>query len=195
MALRAVHHSEMIGVSINAQLRQVDDLPALQDAWAEMEGRLPADEIELLDWALGLSREGLLAVLAVLVAVSVDLAHEDTSPADLRKQVIADRLAQNLDIDMRAFWTAGIDFWVRLPKATLLAAFVDAPGMSDRSERARGEALKAHAKLRKNDLAAKVCAVFDGAGYLPDILVTPVQAGVFEVTDEGAVAASAIAAE
>jgi hypothetical protein len=67
--------------------------------------------------------------------------------------------------------------------------------MSDRSERARGEALKAHAKLRKDDLAAKVCVVFDGAGYLPDILVTAVQAGVFEVTDEGASAIVAVAAE
>ena len=185
MALRAVHHSEMIGVSINAQPRQVDDLPALQDGWAEMEGRLPADEIELLDWALGLSRERLLAVLAVLVAVSVDLAHEDTSPADLRKQVIADRLAQHLDIDMRAFWTAGIDFWVRLPKSTLLASVSDAPGMAERSSRVREDALKAHAKLRKDELAAKVATLFAGSGHLPEILVTPVAAGSLALTEQG----------
>ena len=185
MALRAVHHSEVIGVSINAQFRQVDDLPALQDAWAEMEGRLPADEIELLDWALGLSRERLLAVLAVLVAVSVDLAHEDTSPADLRKQVIADRLAQHLDIDMRAFWTAGIDFWVRLPKSTLLGSMSDAPGMAERSSRAREDALKAHTKLRKDELAAKVATLFEGSGYLPEILVTPVAAGSLALTEQG----------
>src|SRR5690242_16672533 len=135
----------------------------------------------MLDWALDLSRDRLLAVLAVLVASAIDLTHEDTSSADLSKQARADHLAQHLDIDMRAYWTAGLDYWVRLPKAALLAAAGDAPGMADRSARAREDALKALAKLRKDDLAAKVSAMFEGAGYLPDILITPIAAGAFEV--------------
>lgn len=197
MLCRSLHHSEMTGVALSAQVRQVDDLPALQDAWAEMEGRLPDDEVELLDWALGLSRDRLLAVLACVAATSVDLAHEDTSPADLRKQAIADRLAQHLDIDMRQYWKADLGFWVRLPKSTLLSELSEAPGVSARSERSRQNLLKAHAKLRKDELAAKVAIAFDGAGYLPDILLTPVAAGSLELTPEGVDAARqpAVAAE
>jgi ParB family chromosome partitioning protein len=197
MVQRSLHRSEMIGVSLSAQFRQVDDLPALQEAWSEMEGRLPEDETELLDWALGLSRERLLAVLACVVATSVDLAHEDTSPADLRRQAIADRLAQHLDIDMRQHWTPDLDFWVRLPKSTLLSELSEAPGVSGRSERSRQDLLKAHARLRKDELASKVAIAFDGTAYLPDILVTPVAAGALELTGAGigAVQQPAVAAE
>lgn len=185
MALRAVHRTEMTGVSIQAQPRQADDLPPMQEAWAELESRLPSDEIELLDWALSLSRERLLAILAVVVAKSLDLAHDDTTPVDIRKQGIADRLAQHLDVDMRGYWTAGLDFWVRLPKSALLACLSDAPGMAERSARSREDAIKAHAKLRKDELAAKIAVLFEGSGYLPEILVTPASAGSLELTAEG----------
>lgn len=197
MVARIVHHSEMTGVAISAQLRPVEDLTALEDARSELEGRLPADDVQLLGWALDLSRERLLGVLAVLVASTVDLAHEDTSPVDLRKQAIADSLAQQLDVDMTRFWTAGLDYWVRLPKLTLLAAVSDAPGMADRSARAREDVIKAHAKLKKEELAARVSTMFEGSHYLPDILVTPVAAGGLALTLEGAatVAPPAVAAE
>ncbi len=168
MVMRSVHHTEIAGVSISAMLRPVEDLPALDEARSEVDGRLPADDLGVLDWALGLSREHLLAVLAVLVAGSVDLAHEDTSPSDLRKQAIADRLAQYLDIDMRQFWAADLAFWVRLPKFALMTALSEAPSMADRTSRTQDELLKAHAKLRKDELAAKVSAEFEGHGYLPD---------------------------
>ena len=187
----------MTGVAISAQVRAVEDLPGLGIARAELEGRLTSNEIELLGWALDLSRERLLAVLAVLVASTVDLTHEDTSPADLRKQTIADCLARQLDVDMARFWSAGLDFWVRLPKSALIAALSDAPGMSDRSARAREEAVKMYAKLRKDDLAGKISAMFEGSDYLPDILITPVTAGGLAITPEGvaAIAAPAVAAE
>ncbi len=197
MVARIAHHAEMTGVAISAQLRPVEDLPDLEDARAELEGRLPADDVELLGWALDLSRERLLDVLAVLVASTVDLAHEDTSPVDLRKQAIADCLARQLDVDMTRFWTPGLDYWVRLPKSTLIAALSDAPGMADRSARAREDIVKAHAKLKKDELAAKVCAMFEGSHYLPDILVTPVASGGFGITPEGAaaLASPSVAAE
>jgi ParB family chromosome partitioning protein len=197
MVMRSVHHGEIAGLSISAGRRQVDDLPALEEAMSELEGRLPADEMALLDWALDLSRERLFAVLALLVAGAVDLAHEDTSPGDLDKQAVADRLAQHLDIDMRQFWKADLGFWVRLPKSTLMAAVSESPGMTDRSARTREDIIKAHAKLRKDDLAAKVSAAFEGAGYLPEILVTPAAAGTLTVTEEGAaaLAVAAVAAE
>lgn len=197
MVSRSLHRAEMTGIAISAQVRSVDDLPELDETRSELEGRLPEDEMELLGWALDLSRERLLAVLAVLVASSIDLAHEDTSPADLRKQALADCLARQLDVDMTRFWTAGPEFWTRLPKSALIAALSEAPSMSDRSVRAREEKIKAHAKLKKDDLASKVAAEFDGAAYLPDILVTPVPSGALTITPEGlaALGAAAVAAE
>lgn len=197
MVQRSLRHMEIPGIAIGAQLRNVDDLPALEEARAELEGRLPEDDAALLDWALDLSRENLLAVLAVLAAGAVDLAHDDASPHDARKQVLADRLAQHLDLDMRRFWTADLAFWTRLPKSALMAAYAESPGMADRGARTRDDLLRAHAKLRKDDLAASVAGAFEGAGYLPDILVTPAGAGTLSITPEGVAAISmpAVAAE
>ena len=104
---------------------------------------------------------------------------------------MADRLAEILDLDMRQFWQADASYWTRLPKADLLAAFADAPVPANQSERSREAVIKAHAKLKKDELAAKVGEAFAGVGYLPDLLVTSVPAGVFELTSEGV----AIAAE
>ncbi len=194
---RSLQIGEMTGVALSAQMRDVDDHTALVEARAEIEGRLPTDEIELLEWALDLSREPLLAVLAVLVAGAIDLTHEDTSPADQSKQGIGDLLAQRLDIDMTRFWKPDLAFWVRLPKSALMHAFAESPGTEKRSVRAREDLIKAHAKLRKDELAAKVSVEYEGAAYLPDILVTPVAAGGLAVTAEGVAAASlpAVAAE
>ena len=47
------------------------------------------------------------------------------------------------------------------------------------------DALKAHAKLRKDELAAKVATLFEGSGHLPEILVTPVAAGSLALTEQG----------
>ncbi len=190
MVARSVHRIEITGVAISAQVRPVDDLPALDEARAELEGRLPSDESALLEWALDLSRERLLAVLAVLVAGSIDLVHDDTTPNDLCKQALADRLAHQLDIDMTKFWQPDLDYWIRLPKSALMAAIAESPGMVERGERTRADLLKAHSKLRKDDLAAKVTAAFDGAGYLPEILATPVVAGDLVITPEGVAAIS-----
>jgi ParB family chromosome partitioning protein len=197
MMQKSLRHAEIPGIAVGAQMRVVDDLTGLEEARAGLEGRLPEDESALLDWALDLSRDRLLAVLALLVAGAVDLAHDDAGPHDARKQALADQLAQHLDLDMRQFWTADLAFWTRLPKSALMAAYADSPGMTDRSARTREDLLKAHAKLKKDELAAKVAGVFDGAGYLPDILVTPAGAGDLSITPEGvaALAAVAVAAE
>jgi ParB family chromosome partitioning protein len=197
MVQRSLRHAEVPGIAIGAQVRNVDDLPACEEARAEVEGRLPEGDIALLDWALDLSRENLLIVLAVLVAGAVDLAHDDTSPHDAAKQALADRLAHHLDLDMRQFWTADLSFWARLPKSALMAAYAESPGTADRAARTREDLLKAHAKLKKDDLAARVARAFEGAGYLPDILVTPAVAGTLSITPEGVAAISmpAVAAE
>lgn len=197
MIARSQHRAELIGVAISAQERVVEDLPELEMTRAQLAQQVPSDEVELIGWALDLSRERLLAILALLVAGSVDLAHEDASPADFRKQAIADMLAQQLDIDMTNFWSAGLDYWVRLPKSALLSAIAEAPTVVSRTPRARDELLKACAKSKKTELAAKAAAVYEGVAYLPGILVTPMASGSLLITPAGeaAIATPVIAAE
>jgi len=86
---------------------------------------------------------------------------------------------------MREFWVADTSYWMRLPKADLLATLSEAPGVIDRMERSQEVAIKAYAKLKKDELAAKVGEALAGTGYLPDLLVTPVPAGRFELTGSG----------
>ncbi len=86
---------------------------------------------------------------------------------------------------MHQFWRAGASYWTRLPKADLLAALAEAPGVVDEPQAAQEAAMKAPAKLKKDELAAKVEEAFAGKGYLPDMLVTPVPAGRFGLTSTG----------
>lgn len=198
LASRCLHHGELPGVSISGQARHVDDLPALNATLLDLEARAPTEGRTLVDWALEMSRERLLGVLAVLVASTIDLTHEDTSQADLIKQGLADTLAQSLDVDMTQYWQPDlVGFWARLSKSTLMSALGDAPAMSGKSPRTREDAIKAHMKLRRDDLAAKVASAFDGTGYLPEILSTPIAAGALEITAAGAEVLSvpAVAAE
>ena len=139
----------------------------------------------MLDWCLMQPPETLLSLLAVIVADAVDLTHERGAPSDHRRQSLADRLAEILDLDMREFWEADASYWTRLPKADLLAAISGAPGVIDQTERSQEVAIKAYAKLKKDELAAKVGVALAGTGYLPDMLVTPVPAGRFELTGSG----------
>jgi hypothetical protein len=197
MAQRSLRRTELIGTSISAPAESLDDLPCLADQCAGLDGQPLDDELKTLEWALGMSVDRLLGVLAILVARSINLTHEDCTGSDLRKQAVADRLSQQLDIDMTKFWAPELDFWLRLPKAVLLELLADAPDTAQRSERARADLAKAHAKLRKDELAARVASAYPGAGYLPDVLVTPVPTGALHVTGEGmaAIAAPLVAAE
>ena len=184
-ALRLAQHTEMTGVAISAHRRDIEDLPDLEDVRTSIEGRLPHDASDLLEWAFDQSRERLLDVLAAFVAETIDLTHEDASLADQHKQIVAEQLSRRLDIDMTQFWKADLAFWIRLPKETLIGAFAESPDMIEKSARTRDDLLKAHRKLRKDDLAAKVSSAFEGSGYLPDILVTPPSAGALAVTPNG----------
>ncbi len=193
MIARRVFKSELpgIGIGIEAHAVHIHDLDALVETRSALLAHVPDEEDEVLDWCLIQPPETLLSLLAVIVADSIDLVHEKGSPADHRRHALADRLATILDLDMRQYWEADASYWTRLPKADLLAAFVEAPILAGQSERSREAVIKAHAKLKKDELAAKVGEAFAGVGYLPDLLVTSVPAGVFELTSEGV----AIAAE
>jgi ParB family transcriptional regulator, chromosome partitioning protein len=191
MIVRTHFRSDLAGVGVAAHPAVVDDLDALEETRGMLEAVLPAEESDVLGWCLGQSREALLFALGVLVAGSVDLTHEKGSPADRRRQALADELARALRVDMREHWTANAEYWTRLPKAVLLEALAEAPTLGDASETQRAALLKAHAKLKRDDLAAKVGAAFEGSGYLPDLLTTDLPRGALAVTEAGTQAAAA----
>ena len=185
MIMPTVFRSELSGVGVSASAAHVYDLEALVETRSAILAHVPDEEDEVLDWCLMQPPETLLSLLAVVVADAVDLVHEKGAPSDLRRQSVADRLAEILDLDMRQFWKADASYWTRLPKADLLAVFAEAPISASQSERAREAVIKAHAKLKKEELAAKVGDAFADVGYLPDLLVTPVPAGSLALTSSG----------
>jgi hypothetical protein len=69
--------------------------------------------------------------------------------------------------------------------SALLAGISGAPGVIDQTERSQELAIKAYTKLKKDELAAKVGVALAETGYLPDMLVTPVRVGRFELTSSG----------
>jgi hypothetical protein len=74
-----------------------------------------------------------------------------------------------------------------------LAEVSDAPAGSAKSN----ALLKSHAKMRKEELCGKLAGLHDKTGYLPSLLVTPIDAGRVEVTQAGqdVLATPAVAAE
>jgi hypothetical protein len=69
--------------------------------------------------------------------------------------------------------------------SALLATISGAPGVIDQTERSQELAIKAYAKLKKDELAARIGVALAETGYLPDMLVTPVRVGRFELTGSG----------
>jgi ParB family chromosome partitioning protein len=192
MLVRSVFRSDLSGIGVAAHAVQIADLDALVETRSAILAHVPEHEADVLGWCLAQPSGTLLALLAVLVADSVDLAHEKGAPSDRRRNALADTLAEALDLDMRAFWQADASYWTRLPKVELLAALAESPTLVDKSQKSRDAAMAAYAKLKKDELAARVDQAFAGTGYLPDLLVTPVPQGVIELTTTGA---AAIAAE
>ncbi len=190
MIARSVFKGELSGIGVAAHTAHVDDLDALVETRSALLAHVPDEADEVLDWCLMQPPETLMSLLAVIVADSIDLIHEKGSPVDHRRHMLADRLAEILNLDMREFWEADASYWTRLPKADLLAALAEAPRFANQSARSREAAVKAHAKLKKDELATKVGEAFTGAGYLPDMLVTPVSAGRFELTSSGVAVAA-----
>lgn len=190
MIARSVFKRELSGIGVAAHAAHVDDLDAFVETRSALLAHVPDEADEVLDWCLMQPPETLMSLLAVIVADSIDLVHEKGSPADHRRHMLADRLAEILNLDMRQYWEADASYWTRLPKADLLVAFAEAPSPAGQSERSREAIIKAHAKLKKDELAAKVGEAFAGAGYLPDLLVTPVSSGSFELTSAGVAVAA-----
>jgi len=69
---------------------------------------------------------------------------------------------------------------------------MEAPQTEDMPASRRSAVLKTYGKLKQADLAVMAEKAFEGTGYLPDLLVTPLGAGRLDVVD---VAAAGVAAE
>jgi ParB family chromosome partitioning protein len=179
------------GVSLTARPRWLADHDGLSDARAALFASIPEAESDLLDWCLAQSAETLMEAFAVIVASNIDLAHEDANIDDRRKQALADRIAEALDLDMTRHWTPDLAFWTRLPKAALIGALEAAPCMQKLNESDRALFAKNVGKLRKEELVTRVEQALDGCFWLPALLVTPEREPQSEVTAEGLAALTA----
>jgi ParB family transcriptional regulator, chromosome partitioning protein len=182
------------GLAIQSRPVGFDDDDGFEAARIAFADAADADDLAVfaacLDWPI----DKLLAALAIFVAETVDLTHGGVTGEDKRLQRMSDALAAALDLDMRKHWEAGEDFWTAAPKALAITAIETAPALQALDEKERGGMLAALTKMKKVDLARSAAQTLKGAGWLPDLLITPSRAGAFAVTQDGESALSADAA-
>lgn len=180
---RALAGSLVTGIDMQAAHILVADDATLEQARERLNNTLPADADSLLDWLLAQDRNSLLQFLAVVAAGSLDLVHAGDDYQARQKQGFADRLASYLDLDMTKHWRTDLDFWTCLSKAQLLQALEEAPAVTNMPDEERAKFIKAHAKLKRDDLAQAAVKMLDGTNWLPDLLVTPLREASLELTD------------
>ena len=182
-----------IDLAISAAVLESEDV--LHRRRLEVLGDAPEDDGELLPWCLAQDHDRLVSIIALGTAYALDLAHEANGASDDRKQRLADTLAEAVDLDMRQHWQADLGFWSRLSKPVLMQAIETAPSLAKASPSRRETQLKAHAKLKRDDLAKLASRLLKNSGWLPDVLIAPAPAGALALTPEGESEAAAIAAQ
>ncbi len=182
------------GVCLAAEPVACADLKTFEHRRDALTLSLPGENDDLLAWCLAQDRETLLSALAVIIAETLDLAHEASSNIDHAKQSLADTLSTALDLDMRKYWSPDVAFLSRLSKPMLVDLLANAPSMTAKPVKRREAQLKTLAKLKRDGLAKAVAKTLKGAGWLPELLIAPVSAGALAITDHGETEA-AIAAE
>jgi ParB family chromosome partitioning protein len=129
-------------------------------AWAT---RLPKAVEELWPFLQGLGAGDLLELLAHCASLTVNAVR---SPFDRKPGAWAhaDRLAEALNLDMAAYWTATVaSYFGRVTKARIAEAV---------GEAVSEEAAERIAGLKKPDMAAEAEALLAGKGWLPPLLRT-----------------------
>ncbi|EKZ5637145.1 TPA: ParB/RepB/Spo0J family partition protein [Burkholderia cenocepacia] len=160
-------HDLPLGVSLKAQDRLEGIAPDIPDSPAAVALRelqqvagegLPEDSAELFAVLLAKSQDELVRLLAVCVAVTVDVV----TPRATQQQPGAE-LAQAVGLDMAAWWTPTNEGYFRhVPKAAILEAVEQyAPAHVTRL-----------AKLKKADIASEAERLADGTGWMPAIFKT-----------------------
>lgn len=182
------------GIAISARSSAGDDAPSLTDAreaWAAQVSQAQ----DTLAMCLTLPLEVLLDTLAVLVASALDLAHSGALPGDQRLQAVGDTLAAALDLDMTQSWRPDLAFWLQAPKAVSIAALQTAHGVVSLPLTERAAMIAAFTRMKKPELAAAAAHALEGAGWLPEVLVTPTGQGELTLTALGEAAVADIAAQ
>nr|CAD61121.1 hypothetical protein [Cupriavidus oxalaticus] len=176
-------HDLPLGVSLKAQDRLEGIAPDIPDSPAAVALRelqqvagegLPEDSAELFAVLLAKSQDELVRLLAVYVAVTVDVV----TPRAAQHQPGAE-LAQAVGLDMAAWWKPTADgYFQHIPKAAILEAVEQyAPAHVTRL-----------AKLKKADIASEAERLADGTGWMPAIFraEAPQQAAQDVTADEEA---------
>ena len=157
-------HDLPLGVSLKAQDRLEGIAPDIPDSPAAVALRelqqvagegLPEESAELFAVLLAKSQVELVRLLAVCVAVTVDVV----TPRAAQHQPGAE-LAQAVGLDMAAWWKPTADgYFQHIPKAAILEAVEQyAPAHVTRL-----------AKLKKGDIASEAERLADGTGWMPAI--------------------------
>ena len=157
-------HDLPLGVSLKVQDRlegMAPDWPespaavALRELQQVAGEALPEDSAELFAALLAKSQDELVRLLAVCVAVTVDVV----TPRTTRQQP-GEELAQAVGLDMAAWWKPSNEGYFRhVPKAAILEAVEQfAPSHVTRL-----------AKLKKADIASEAERLADGTGWMPAI--------------------------
>jgi len=157
-------HDLPLGVSLKVQDRlegMAPDWPespaavALRELQQVAGEALPEDSAELFAAPLAKSQDELVRLLAVCVAVTVDVV----TPRATRQQP-GEELAQAVGLDMAAWWKPTDEGYFRhVPKAAILEAVEQfAPSHVTRL-----------AKLKKADIASEAERLADGSGWMPTI--------------------------
>ncbi|MDT7434736.1 ParB/RepB/Spo0J family partition protein [Citrobacter freundii] len=160
-------HDLPLGVSLKVQDRlegMAPDWPespaavALREMQQVAGEALPEDSAELFAALLAKSQDELVRLLAVCVAVTVDVV----TPRTTRQQP-GEELAQAVGLDMAAWWKPSNEGYFRhVPKAAILEAVEQfAPSHVTRL-----------AKLKKADIASEAERLADGTGWMPAIFAT-----------------------
>ncbi|KGA34575.1 ParB N-terminal domain-containing protein [Pectobacterium polaris] len=155
-----------LGVSLKVQDRLEGIAPDIPDSPAAVALRelqqvagegLPEDSAELFAVLLAKSQDELVRLLAVCVAVTVDVVTPRAA------QQPGAELAQAVGLDMAAWWKPTADgYFQHVPKAAILEAVEQyAPAHVTRL-----------AKLKKGDIASEAERLADGTGWMPAIFRT-----------------------
>ncbi len=157
-------HDLPLGVSLKVQDRLEGIAPDIPDSPAAVALRelqqvagegLPEDSAALFAVLLAKSQDELVRLLAVCVAVTVDVVTPRATP-----QQPGAELAQAVGLDMAAWWKPTNEgYFQHIPEAAILQAVEQyAPAHVTRL-----------AKLKKGDIASEAERLADGTGWMPAI--------------------------
>lgn len=192
LSRRALAGYYVSGIGVELRAVEMSDHETLAEARVALGELIPWESAAALNWLIAQPRQTLLEFLAVLISGAIDLSHEGASREDARKQQLADQLAVALDLDMTQHWRPDMAFWSRLSKSALIKIQLSAPAKAELSDAERATFQKSQTKRTRADIAKSVAQEMEGAGWLPDVLITPNARGAFDLTEQGR---AAIAAE